>query len=550
MDEQVADPDGGQDVGGLVLVGRDEPRRRHGCPGQALQIRAIEIRDLAQPGEIEHAADLVRVVVAQAETIEEDAARRDRHRALDLDADGLAEPSPSELLLDRHQEIVGLVLLDRQIRIPRDAEEVVLLNVHPGEEKVQIGLDDLVEQDESVRLDLEQAGQDLGHLDPREVALAGLRVAQADCDRQAQGRDVRKWVARIHRQRGQDRVDLVDEPLAEEGVMLGDRAVAHDLDVSRAEGTPDLAPDPAMVGDELEDLRSRGGELLGGRPAVRRRRGTSGVDLLAQPGDPDLEELVEHAREDRHEVDPLEDRVPDVARFEQHAGRVIEPGELAVDVRMLLRGAFDSAFGRGSARPRAAAAAFAGSARSRHIGGSWRSGGGAHQRAGFLPIDGPARRGARAGENSTGPFRFGIGRESAVSDVPSIAGRPIDEDAHRDPGRWIDEGLVAGTEARVKATGWLATARSGRFERSLSVLGAVAVALDCESDQRAGTEHDHPEPGSGCHASVREGAEAADEQQRRDNRHRHPGRRAQHLGAAYSIACAAPASASITTAVP
>ena len=40
-------------------------------------------------------------------------------------------------------------------------------------------------QDEARRLDLEQARQDLRHLDPGEAALAGLRVAQADGDRQA-----------------------------------------------------------------------------------------------------------------------------------------------------------------------------------------------------------------------------------------------------------------------------------------------------------------------------------------------------------------------------
>ena len=40
-------------------------------------------------------------------------------------------------------------------------------------------------QDEARRLDLDEARQDLRHLDPGEAALAGLRVAQADRDRQA-----------------------------------------------------------------------------------------------------------------------------------------------------------------------------------------------------------------------------------------------------------------------------------------------------------------------------------------------------------------------------
>ena len=44
-------------------------------------------------------------------------------------------------------------------------------------------------------------------------------------------------------------------------------------------------------------------------------------DLLAQAGDPDLEELVEVAREDRQELDPLEQRVALVARLVQDAAR-------------------------------------------------------------------------------------------------------------------------------------------------------------------------------------------------------------------------------------
>src|SRR4029079_1337561 len=72
---------------------------------------------------------------------------------------------------------------------------------------------------------------------------------------------------------------------------------------------------------------------------VRRRLRRTGVELLAQAGHADLEELVEHAREDRQEVDPIEGRVAGVARLEQHPGRVVEPGQLAVDVRPLRCGA-------------------------------------------------------------------------------------------------------------------------------------------------------------------------------------------------------------------
>ena len=76
-----------------------------------------------------------------------------------------------------------------------------------------------------------------------------------------------------------------------------------------------------MVGDQLEDARTRGRQLLVGGPAVGRRGRLAGLDLLAEPGDPDLEELVEVAREDGQELHPLEQRVALVAGLVEDAAR-------------------------------------------------------------------------------------------------------------------------------------------------------------------------------------------------------------------------------------
>ncbi len=183
-------------------------------------------------------------------------------------------------------------------------------------------------------LDLEQARQDLRDLDPGEAALAGLRIAQADRDRQAERRDVRERVARIDRQRRQDREDLVEEALAERLVVLGDRGVVDELDALGGERAPDRDVDRRVIGDELEDALAGRGQLLVGGPAVGRAGDLAGLDLLAQAGDPDLEELVEVAGEDGQELDPLEQRVALVARLVQDAGVELEPGQLAVQVRV------------------------------------------------------------------------------------------------------------------------------------------------------------------------------------------------------------------------
>ncbi len=139
-------------------------------------------------------------------------------------------------------------------------------------------------------------------------------------------------MAGIDRERRQDREDLVEEALAERLVVLRDRGVVEELDAFGGERPPDVDVDRGVVGDELEDARAGGRELLLGRAAVGRTGDAAGLDLLAQAGDADLEELVEVAREDRQELDPLEQRIALVARLVQDPGVELEPGQLAVEV--------------------------------------------------------------------------------------------------------------------------------------------------------------------------------------------------------------------------
>ena len=115
--------------------------------------------------------------------------------------------------------------------------------------------------------------------------------------------------------------------------MLRDRGVVHDLDPFLGERRADVERDPRVVRRQLEHALADRGELVLGGPAVGRQRGLARLDLLAQAGDADLEELVEVAREDREELDPLEQRVALVACLVQHARVEFQPRQLAIDVR-------------------------------------------------------------------------------------------------------------------------------------------------------------------------------------------------------------------------
>ena len=86
-------------------------------------------------------------------------------------------------------------------------------DLHAREERVEVGGDDLLEQDVGARRHLPQARQDGRHLDAREAALAGARVAHRDRQRQRQVADVGEGVRGVDRERRQHREDLVHEPL-------------------------------------------------------------------------------------------------------------------------------------------------------------------------------------------------------------------------------------------------------------------------------------------------------------------------------------------------
>ena len=278
VDEDVAGADLGEDVDGLVLVRADEAERGHRDVGRRLQVGTVEGHQLPEGGEVQHPRHLEAVHVADADPLEEDLARDLGHRALHLEAHRLAEAPAPDLLLDREQQVVRLVLLDRDVGVAGDPEEVGLQDLHAPEQLVQVRLDHLVQEHELVALDREQARQDRRDLDPREAALAALGVPQADGDRERERADVRERVPGIHRERREHREDLVVEAAPERLVVLRDILVVEDLHALGGELPADRGPDGRVLCDELADARPDGIQLLGGRQAVQR------LVLGARPG--------------------------------------------------------------------------------------------------------------------------------------------------------------------------------------------------------------------------------------------------------------------------
>ena len=97
----------------------------------------------------------------------------------DLEAHGPAELAAPQLDLDRGEQVVGLLLLEGEVGVAGDPEGVGGLDLHAGEQLVEVGGDDLLERHEPLAVGHHhEPRQQVGHLDPGEAPLAGDRVAQ------------------------------------------------------------------------------------------------------------------------------------------------------------------------------------------------------------------------------------------------------------------------------------------------------------------------------------------------------------------------------------
>ena len=127
---------------------------------------------IAEAAQVEHAANLVDVGGFKAEAARRRARVSCGHRSLDLETHDIAEAPPPQLLLDRQEQVVRLVLLDIEVGVAGHPEEVMGVDLHAGEERVKVGRDDPFEQHVRQWRDLPQARQHRRDLDAGEALLA------------------------------------------------------------------------------------------------------------------------------------------------------------------------------------------------------------------------------------------------------------------------------------------------------------------------------------------------------------------------------------------
>jgi hypothetical protein len=160
----------------------------------------------------------------------------------DLEPHDLAEASSSQLVLDRPQQVVGLVG-DLKVRVARDPEQVVADDLHPREERVQVRGDHVLERDERVLRDLDEPRQHLlRHFYAGEHFVFEIWVVEVNDQAQRQVRDVGERTTRADCERRHDREDLIAEVTLQQAHGRAGFIAGDDPDpVLRKRGTDDTA---------------------------------------------------------------------------------------------------------------------------------------------------------------------------------------------------------------------------------------------------------------------------------------------------------------------
>ena len=317
-----------------------ERRRRH--VRRVVQLGAVDLGEVEQAAQIERTGEAVDLLRGDVELADQQVEREVVHVVADLEPDRRTEAAPQELGLERLDEVLGLVLLDHDVLVAREAEGVVIEDLHAGEEVVEVVRDQLLERQVAhgvaVARDVDEAREHRRHLEARELLAAGLGVADADREVEREARDVGERVRGVDRERHQHREDLGLEVLVDTRSRSSSSSCVpgDDLDAGIRQRGPHLRG-PGIRVPQLQRVRVGGdvGEHLLRGAADVRRHGEPGDDAALEAGDAHHEELVEVAREDREEVRPLEQGQGRILGEFEHALVEGEPAQLAVEVAVV-----------------------------------------------------------------------------------------------------------------------------------------------------------------------------------------------------------------------
>ncbi len=325
VDEDVAAANGGEQIALLALGSEQQPRRRDRRVRRVAKlIVAGKGDDLHQVAEVDQAVDLIDLIGGRVERGRQLIAQPLAHVGVDLEPHHLAEATPAQLLLDRLKNVVSLVG-DVVVGVARDPEERMVDDLHPREQRPEVGGDQRVERNQGVAItDVDEAPEQLlRNLDPGEDLVVLLGVVQSDDQREREVRDVREGATAADHKRRQDGEHLPLEQVCELlALLVGCLVRRDDANPAFGQGRAQLGFDDAAdalalledaIADRIEGLRRE--HPVGGAG------GRARLDLVLEVGHADHEDLVEVGLPDRCELRALDQRASRRPRRAEARGR-------------------------------------------------------------------------------------------------------------------------------------------------------------------------------------------------------------------------------------
>ena len=130
-------------------------------------VKTFHTVEFHQKSQIQRSADGIDILLRNCQFLPDQSEEAAVNALLHLQTDHLSPLSLFELLLDLLQEILRLLLLNRQIRIPHDAERIGADNIIVQKQLVYVALDHFFQKDQLpalLRRNFHQTGKDAWHL--------------------------------------------------------------------------------------------------------------------------------------------------------------------------------------------------------------------------------------------------------------------------------------------------------------------------------------------------------------------------------------------------
>ena len=256
----------------------------------------------------------------------------------ELEAHRVAAAPLAQLVADRLEEVVGLLLVDVEVAVARDAELGHAGDLEAREEPVEEVPHELAQEHEGGRSD-PLTGTSRGSTRGIVTTARRLTGSPGPPDQAGDAEelvlDPRERVRGVDRERRQHRPQALVDVRPELIAVLGpDRIVGADDQAGAASaGRSSSFQTRYCSATNSRAALADAAQEVARADAVR----PDGVDVLgrrlADARDPDLEELVEVAGGDRQELDALEERIRGVPGLFEHPAVEVEPGELAIRER-------------------------------------------------------------------------------------------------------------------------------------------------------------------------------------------------------------------------